>query len=67
MTDERCIDCGLHVFDCQCTSDCPECGKAYEECDCGDSVHEADLARLDNARDVRGETREQRDERRAGA
>jgi hypothetical protein len=25
MTDERCIDCGLHVFDCECA--CQECGE----------------------------------------
>ncbi|TXH56760.1 MAG: hypothetical protein E6Q97_05775 [Desulfurellales bacterium] len=53
MTDERCIDCGLHVFDCQC------------ECESDDSVHEAEIARIDDARDARGETREQYNERRA--
>jgi hypothetical protein len=34
MTDEHCIDCGLHVFECECTSECAECGRACEDCDC---------------------------------
>ena len=36
MTDEHCIDCGLHVFECQYTSDCPDCGQTCEDCDCND-------------------------------
>ena len=37
MTDERCVDCGLHVFDCECTSDCVDCGALCEVgCTCDD-------------------------------
>ncbi len=34
MTDEHCIDCGLHVFDCEC---CNECGAVNGVgCDCNE-------------------------------
>lgn len=59
MTDERCIDCGLHVFECECTSDCANCGQSCENCIC-------DELGIGRDRPFNGETREQRDERRAG-
>lgn len=66
MTDERCIDCGLHVFECECG--CPGCGDVT--CECMHDVHGEDCACvfIDSVRPCGlGETREQRDERRAGA
>ena len=59
MTDEHCVDCGLHVFECQCTSDCLECGRACPDCTCARDT-DVDLVRP-------GLDRVQRDERMAGA
>ena len=58
MTDERCIDCGLHVFDCEC---------AYQECGEFRCTNDHRPDNRENTTARQGETREQRDERKAGA
>ena len=59
MTDEHCVDCGLHVFECQRTSDCLERGRASPDRTCARDT-DVDLVRP-------GLDRVQRDERMAGA
>lgn len=50
MNDERCIDCGRHVYECECG--CQECGHLECVCDsCVNCSEELSDCTCDNSRE----------------